>query len=115
MAPNLGNWFATFRSSRQWINPKAWALSVALLFAAQFGLLLHQAGHHLLPDLIATADDCAVCQVAAGLDGAPSLEIFVLPLFLLLAVISAPAAQALLPVGLRLNFRSRAPPLSING
>ncbi len=99
-----------FRAAQRW--PKAWAWIVALLVAAQFGLLLHQSQHHLNAN-IRTGDDCTLCQFAQGMTTGPAAPMVVLPVFILLgtAVLARYAAPRVVPVAL--PFRSRAPPLSI--
>lgn len=94
------------------MNPRVWALVAGLLIAAQFGLALHQAQHHMRPDVVA-GDDCALCQMTAGMATGPAAPLLVLPVFILLAVVSIPAAAA--PVRARVTspFRSRAPPVSL--
>jgi hypothetical protein len=101
---------ASFRAAQRW--PKAWAWIVALLVAAQFGLLLHQSQHHLNPN-IWMGDDCTLCQFAQSMTTGPAAPILVLPVFILLgtAVLATYTAPRIVPVAL--PFRSRAPPLSI--
>lgn len=99
----------SFAAPRRWMSPRAWALVAGLLIAAQFGLMLHQAQHHMRPDVIA-ADDCALCQITAGMTTGPAAPLLVLPVFILLAVISPPLSAAPARARVRSSFRSRAPP-----
>lgn len=103
---------ATLKTPRSWINPRAWALIVGLFLAAQLGLALHQASHHLRPDVISTTDDCVLCQVSAGIGTGPGAPLLVLPVFVLLAVVTTQPQPAPRTVRIRRPFQSRAPPLS---
>ena len=100
----------TLKSPRRWMSPRLWALVVGLFIAAQLGLALHQSQHHLRPDVVA-ADECALCQVATGM-APPATPLLILPVFILLAIISAPPIAVRVPVRARSPFRSRAPPVS---
>lgn len=102
---------ASFAAPRRWMSPRAWALVAGLLIAAQFGLMLHQAQHHLRADMVA-ADDCALCQVTAGMTTGSAPPLLVLPVFILLAVVSLPLFAAPVQRRLPASFRSRAPPVS---
>ena len=94
---------------RRWMSARMWALVAALLLAAQFGLLLHQANHHLRADVVAT-DECALCSVAAGMTAAPAPPLLLLPVFILLAIMTLPVPVRLRARRVALSFRSRAPP-----
>jgi hypothetical protein len=110
MKPARTGILVSLRAAQRW--PKAWAWVVALLVAAQFGLLLHQSQHHLNPK-VRTSDDCTLCQFAQNMTTGPAAPILVLPVFILLgaAVLAVYTAPRVVPIAL--PFRSRAPPLSI--
>lgn len=91
------------------MSPRLWALVAGLLIAAQLGLMLHQAQHHLRPDVVAT-DSCAICQVTAGMSTGPAAPLLVLPVFILLAIVAQAPATAPARVRVPSSFRSRAPP-----
>jgi hypothetical protein len=93
------------------MSPRLWTLVVALLMAAQFGLLLHQTQHHLHPGVTA-ADNCALCQVTAGATTGPAGPLLILPAFILIATITR--AVMVLPrrAAVAAAFQSRAPPAS---
>lgn len=90
-------------------RPTIWAWLIALLVAAQFGLLIHQSQHHLNP-AIRAGDDCTLCQFAHGMASAPAGPILVLPVFVFLGVAAAVVAAPLRLVRPAAPFRSRAPP-----
>lgn len=91
------------------MSPRLWALIAGLLIAAQLGLMLHQAQHHMRADVVAT-DDCALCHVAAGMTTGPAAPLLVLPVFILLAIVSAAPAAAPVRARVPSSFHSRAPP-----
>jgi hypothetical protein len=101
---------SSFRAAQRW--PKAWAWVIALLVAAQFGLLLHQSQHHLNPNILA-GDECTLCQFADGMTTGPAAPMLVLPVFVLLGTAMLAVYTALRIVPVALPFRSRAPPLSL--
>lgn len=110
MLSRLARQIAAVTAPRRWMSPRLWALVAGLLIAAQLGLMLHQAQHHMRPDVVAT-DSCALCQVTAGMTTGPAAPLLVLPAFLLLAIVSqAPATAAPVRARAPSSFRSRAPP-----
>lgn len=108
----LAQQISAVTAPRRWLSPRLWVLVLGVFFLAQFGLLAHQASHHLRPDIITATDDCVLCQVSAGIIAGPAAPLLVLPVFVLLAIVVTPAAPALRPLQARRPFQSRAPPLS---
>ncbi len=106
----LARQISAVTAPRRWLSPRLWALVAGLLIAAQLGLMLHQAQHHLRADVVAT-DDCALCKVAAGMATGPAAPLLVLPVFVLLAVLTAAPAAAPVRARAHSSFRSRAPPV----
>ncbi len=106
----LARQIAAVTAPRRWMSPRLWALVVGLLVAAQLGLVLHQASHHLRPDAVAT-DDCALCQATAGMTTGPAAPLLVLPVFILLAIVSQAPATGPVRARVASAFRSRAPPV----
>ncbi|MBX7200228.1 MAG: hypothetical protein K1X51_12740 [Rhodospirillaceae bacterium] len=109
MLSRLARQIAAVTAPRRWMSPRLWALVAGLLIAAQLGLMLHQAQHHMRPDVV-TTDDCALCQVAAGMATGPAAPLLVLPVFILLAVVAQTTAAAPVRARVPSSFRSRAPP-----
>ena len=89
-----------------------WTWVIALLVAAQFGLLIHQSQHHLNP-AVRTSDDCTLCQFAQAMAAAPAGPIVVLPVLVLLGTVIFEPRTAPRDARIALPFRSRAPPGSI--
>lgn len=92
------------------MTPRLWALFAGLLIAAQFGMMLHQARHHMRPDVVST-DECVLCQVAANMATGPAAPLLVIPVFILLAIVTVQPATAPRFVRATASFRSRAPPV----
>jgi hypothetical protein len=98
--------------SRPALLKQLWTLIVALMFAANLGVLVHQAQHHLRGDIV-IQDDCALCQVANTMSAPPAPPALVLPVLVLIAFAVAAPAQVLRAARKVLPFRSRAPPVSV--
>ena len=91
-------------------GPKCRSWTIALLVAAQFGLLVHQSQHHLSPAV--RGDDCNFCQFASAMATGPAAVLVVLPVLILLGTAAQAVYTAPRIANVALSFRSRAPPFS---
>ena len=88
-------------------------LRVSLLLLGQIGLFVHQAEHHLKPDLMAS-DECASCAFSSAMSGGDEPVIAIAPqVNFVIEQLTAQIVTAPKLTGTSAPFRSRGPPATV--